>query len=190
MIPVNSQIVFHNPNRSSSVVQLLYHDIAKYKPLSKVVERDLIAAGQSGNVNAKNKVIYSNMRFAISMAKRYANKDIPLEDAISEALMGLLKAFESYDLNKDVKFITHAAFQIQYQLSLMQQGIVKLPNTYRILRKKIRTTQSKLEQEHCGDIPVHYLEEYLQLDNNQIRNYLYETVSLDAWFEKYEEELL
>lgn len=188
-IAINSQIKLHNTNESQ-IISLLYKDIAQFKPLTKAIEKKLIIAARAGDINAKNTVIYSNMKFAISVAKKCANKNIPLEDFISEAFMGLLLAFETFDESKDVKFITHAVFYIQDRLSHIQQGIVKLPNTYRILRSKIHRTQSKLEQIHSGNIPLSFLEDYLDLKKDQVQNYLYETVSLDEWFEKYNEELL
>lgn len=188
-IAINSQIKLHNTNESQTI-SLLYKDLAKFKPLNRTVEKELIQAAKDGDLDAKNKVINSNMKFAISVAKKYANKNVPLEDFISEAFLGLLLAFETYDLSKDVKFITHAVFYIQDRLSHIQQGVVKLPNTYRILRKKIHRTQNKLEQIHCGNIPLSFLEDHLELKKDQIQNYLYETVSIDEWFEKYGEELL
>jgi len=179
----------HNVNESQ-VLPLLYKELSQYKPLSKSLEKELIIAAKSGDISAKNKVIYSNMKFAISVAKKYANKNVPLEDFISEAFIGLLSAFDTFDTSKDVKFITHAIFYIQDRLSHIQQGVVKLPNTYRILRKKIHKTQGQLEQFYCGNIPLSFLEEHLDLKKDQIQDYLYETVSLDEWFEKYGEELL
>jgi DNA-directed RNA polymerase sigma subunit (sigma70/sigma32) len=179
----------HNVNESQ-VLPLLYKELAQYKPLTRSLEKELIIAAKSGDKSAKDKVIYSNMKFAISVAKKYANKNVPLEDFISEAFVGLLLAFDTFDVSRDVKFITHAVFYIQDRLSHIQQGVVKLPNTYRILRKKIHKTQSQLEQLHCGNIPLSFLEEHLELKKDQIQDYLYETVSLDEWFEKYEEELL
>lgn len=179
----------HNINESQ-ILPLLYKDLLNYKPLSRDLEKELIIAAKNGNDNAKNKVICSNMKFAISVAKKYANKNVPLEDFISEAFLGLLLAFETFDVSKDVKFITHAVFYIQDRLSHIQQGVVKLPNTYRILRKKIHRTQNQLEQLYCGNIPLSFLEDHLELKKDQIQNYLYETISLDEWFEKHEEELL
>lgn len=188
-IPINSQIKLHNVNESITL-SLLYKDLSKFKSLDKVSEKKLILAAKNGDMNAKNQLIGANMKFAISVAKKYANDSLPLEDFISEAFLGLLIALDTFDVSKDVKFITHAVFHIQDRLSHIQQGVVKLPNTYRILRKKIHRTKNELEQIHCGDIPIFLLEEKLELKKDQIQNYLYETVSLDEWYEKYEEELL
>lgn len=190
-IPIKSKVRYHNISwEETPNLKRLFNEISKYKSLSKDKEKELITLAKAGNLKAKDEVIYSNMKFAISVAKKYANKNQPFEDYISEALIGLLEAFEDYDMTKEVRFITYAVFHIQKRLSFMQQRIIKLPNSYRLLRGKINKAQESLSQLYCGDIPTSYLEYHLELKENQISNYLYETISLDEWFEKYEEELL
>jgi len=190
-IPLSNNICLHNLSYDENPALIsLGKQISKFKPLKKEEELDLFIKAKSGDNSAKDKIIYSNLRFAIAIAKKYANKSFPLEDFVSEAMLGLLEAFDSFNPKRNIKFITYAVSYIQRNLSEMQLGPIRLPHSYRVLRKSIYKNREKLEQLHCGYIPLDVLEQYMNLNHYQIRDYLYEIVSLDAWFEKYEEELL
>ena len=58
------------------------------------------------------------------------------EDLVSEAMLGLLTAYESFDPSKNVKFISYATWYIQNRLSKVQDDLIHKPETYRVLRKK------------------------------------------------------
>lgn len=189
MITVSSQIKLHNTNESL-ILRLLYKDLNKYKKLNKEDEKELFIKAKAGDFKAKDMIIYSNMKFAIAVAKKYANNNVPLEDFVSESFLGLLEAYETFDIDKNVRFITHAVYYIQDKLSNITQGVVKLPNTYRVIRKKINKERNVLEQIHSCDIPSDMLADNLGLTTDKLNSFLYTTVSIDNWFEQYGEEML
>jgi len=82
--------------------------IQRFEPLSKAEEKIWMKKAKEGSASAKEKVISSNLRFVVSVAKRYQNQGIPLEDLISEGNKGLVKAYDKFDMTRDVKFITYA----------------------------------------------------------------------------------
>ena len=63
---------------------------------------------KKGDNQAREKVINHNLRFVVSVAKKYQNQGMPLEDLISEGNRGLIKAYEKFDTSRNVKFITYA----------------------------------------------------------------------------------
>jgi RNA polymerase primary sigma factor len=86
---------------------------------------------ESGDVVAFEKLIKANLKFVVSVAKAYQNKNTPLSDLISEGNIGLIKALEKYDPSRGFKFFSYAVWWIRQ--SIMQylndtQRMVRLPN--------------------------------------------------------------
>lgn len=78
---------------------------------------------------SREELITTNLRFAVSVAKRYVYTGIPLEDLIQYANMGLCRAADSYDPTKGFKFITYAVWWIrQTILANLRVGLISLPN--------------------------------------------------------------
>lgn len=85
----------------------------KYKVLSKVEERVLITKLQSGDMRAKDKLIRHNLKLVISIAKKYIGQGLDFKDCIQEGSLGLVRAADKFDLNKDFKFSTYATWWIR-----------------------------------------------------------------------------
>ena len=103
-------------------------DVAKIPLLTKEEEIDLATKARNGDKKAKDKLIISNLRFVITVAKKYQNNGLPLADLINEGNIGLIRAAELFDPNKGFKFIRYAVWWIR-------QAIVKaIQNTNRTIR--------------------------------------------------------
>lgn len=98
-------------------VKIYYKDLKKCEPIPFSYERELILKSKEGDVEARNKIIESNLRFVFNIARKYAGKGIPISDLISEGNLGLVKAIEKFDTTKDVKFITYAVYWIREYMS-------------------------------------------------------------------------
>ena len=94
-------------------VKIYYKDLKKCEPIPLSYERELILKSKEGDVEARNKIIESNLRFVFNIA----GKGIPISDLISEGNLGLVKAIEKFDTTKDVKFITYAVYWIREYMS-------------------------------------------------------------------------
>lgn len=125
-------------------------DIKKHDPLTKEAERLLLISAKSGDRDALEKVINSNLRFAFKIAKSYQGKGLPLEDLISEANLGLLKAYERFDLSRDVRFISYAVWWIRQSiLSALYKdsNLIRMPLNKLVNVNKINTIKNTLEHE-------------------------------------------
>lgn len=98
-------------------VKIYYKDLKKCEPIPFSYERELILKSKEGDVEARNKIIESNLRFVFNIARKYTGKGIPISDLISEGNLGLVKAIEKFDTTKDVKFITYAVYWVREYMS-------------------------------------------------------------------------
>lgn len=68
------------------------------------------------SARAKEQLVKDNMGFVIAMAKKYANRGVPLEDLISEGYIGMIKAAENYDAAKGAKFTSYASNYVRQSM--------------------------------------------------------------------------
>lgn len=97
-------------------VQLYYNDLKKCKPISRKEERRLISEAKRNNLEAKNRILTSNLRFVFDVARKYRGSGVPMADLISEGNIGLTKAIGKFDETKDVKFISYAVWWIKQSI--------------------------------------------------------------------------
>jgi RNA polymerase primary sigma factor len=100
----------------------------KEKMLDPQVEADLAMRAKEGDIKAKERIILSNLRFVVSVAKAYTTKNAPLEDLISEGNKGLIEAMEVFDPTAGFKFISYAVWHIRKNIFLY------LSNNSRVFR--------------------------------------------------------
>ncbi|NLM16710.1 MAG: RNA polymerase sigma factor RpoD/SigA [Candidatus Riflebacteria bacterium] len=103
----------------SPLLKKYFRDLKKHPPITKEEETELLKAAQRGSEAAKMKIVLSNLRFVISVAKKYRNiNDIPFEELIAVGNLGLMKAAQRFDPDKNVRFISYAVWWIRQ--SIMQ----------------------------------------------------------------------
>ena len=81
-------------------------------PLNDEEVRDLISQAQAGNLEARNFLVENNLRLVVSIANRFENRGIEMEDLYQIGSIGLVKAIDDFDLSYDVKFSTYAVPKI------------------------------------------------------------------------------
>lgn len=93
--------------------EIYYNDLKKYSPYTKEEERELIIKAKSGDIESRNKVLNANLKYVIVIANQYKGSNIPIQELISEGNLGLLYAFDKFDVNKDVKFYCYGVWWIR-----------------------------------------------------------------------------
>jgi RNA polymerase primary sigma factor len=128
----------------SEITNYLY-DVRKYNPLTRDQETELIQKIKTGCDKSKELLIYSNLRFVISMAKQYQNQGLTLSDLISEGNYGLIKAAQRFNYDQtSVRFLSYAVWWIKQSMlqSLHENSrTIRLPvniiNEMNKLRKEV-----------------------------------------------------
>jgi RNA polymerase primary sigma factor len=94
-------------------LRLYLKEISQFPQLTPEEEKELGARAQKGDEEAVRKLIEANLRFVVSMAKKYARSGYPLHELINEGNLGLIEAVSRFDPNRGVRFITYASWWIR-----------------------------------------------------------------------------
>jgi RNA polymerase primary sigma factor len=147
--PAPEQVVTHvaAPNPSDAL-SLFMHRAGRYPLLTAAEEVALAKRVERGDAEAKERMINSNLRLVISIAKRYQRKDLPLLDLVQEGVIGLNRAVEKFDWRKGFKFSTYATWWIRQACQRAisnQSATIRIPTHVNERRVKLARAQTRLE---------------------------------------------
>jgi RNA polymerase primary sigma factor len=110
-------------------LQLFLNEAGRYPLLTAAEEVELAKRIERGDRQAKDKMINSNLRLVVSIAKKYQGHGISLLDLIQEGIIGLIRAVEKFDWRRGYKFSTYATWWIR---QAVQRGVANKSRTIRI----------------------------------------------------------
>jgi RNA polymerase primary sigma factor len=114
---------------TTDALQLFLNEIRRYPLLTAEDEVELAKRIEQGDLAAKERMINSNLRLVVSIAKKYQGQELSLLDLIQEGIFGLIRASEKFDWRKGYKFSTYATFWIRQAI---QRGLANKARTIRI----------------------------------------------------------
>jgi RNA polymerase primary sigma factor len=114
---------------TTDALQLFLNEAAKWPLLTAEEEVELAKLIERGDEQAKERMINSNLRLVVSIAKRYQGHDLHLLDLIQEGIIGLIRAVEKFDWRRGFKFSTYATWWIR---QAVQRGVANKSRTIRI----------------------------------------------------------
>ena len=167
-------------------VRQYLQDIRQYPRLTAQQERELAMGCAQGDPEAIRKMVNSNLRLVVSVAREYAGRGVPLLDLIQEGSIGLLAAAKKFDYTLDYRFSTYATKWIRQGVTrciMNHAGLIRVPvHTAERIRKLLAAKAALTQQ--TGEEPT--LEEIAQLSGipqekaQQLLRLLPEVCSLDA----------
>ncbi|PJA48383.1 MAG: hypothetical protein CO170_02890 [candidate division SR1 bacterium CG_4_9_14_3_um_filter_40_9] len=107
----------NNDSQYKDFIKLYFNDISKIPLLNSEEERDIAKRIKKGDEAAKRILIESNLRLVISIAKRFFGSRLSFSDLIQEGNVGLIKAIEKFDPDKEFKFSTYATWWIKQSIT-------------------------------------------------------------------------
>jgi RNA polymerase primary sigma factor len=129
---IEEEVVYTNQAVAAATtdsLQLFLNEAGRYPLLTAAQEVELAKRIESGDKEAKDLLVNSNLRLVVSIAKRYQGHGLTLLDLIQEGIIGLIRAAEKFDWRKGFKFSTYATWWIR---QAVQRGVANKSRVIRI----------------------------------------------------------
>ena len=158
-------------------IKIYLRDIQRTPLLTAELEKECARQIEKGDRAARNKMIESNLRLVVKIAKRYINRGLPFLDLIEEGNLGLIKAVERFSLAKECRFSTYATWWIRQSIEralVNQSRTIRLPvhvsddinrmlKNVRILSQTLQREPSVQEIAEAMNTKVHYVRRLMTL---------------------------
>ncbi len=174
--------------RQQRMLDQYLQEIGQITLLTPDEEVNLARRIKQGDQEALHRLTRANLRFVVSVAKKYQGQGLTLADLINEGNYGLIKAAQRFDETRGFKFISYAVWWIRQailQALAEQSRVVRLPLNRIGTISKIRKTSAKLAQEHERPPNIEELARELDIDVEKVREAMQHTgrhLSMDAPF--------
>jgi RNA polymerase primary sigma factor len=173
-------------SRADGSLDQYLKEISQYPLIDRDEEVRLARRIGAGDPEALEVLVQSNLRFVVTVAKRYQNQGVPLSDLINEGNVGLIRAAHKFDGTKGIKFISYAVWWIRQailQALAEQSRIVRVPLNRAGALHRIGRRSSALFQELGRSPTVEELAQDLDISREEVESTLAVSrthVSLDA----------
>lgn len=133
----------NNSPEKDKIVALYLNELKKFPQLKHEETIELfqrLNANSSDAMKVQNKLVECNLRLVVSIAKKYRNYNLPIEDLIQEGNIGLMKSIKRFDWKKGYKFSTYATWWIQQSVGqhvLKRKKTIRLPAHAATAQRKI-----------------------------------------------------
>jgi RNA polymerase primary sigma factor len=188
--------IFSKRETFNNSLSYYLHQISKIPLLTRSEEEDLALRAQKDDQIAKDKLIRANLRFVVSVAKKYRRQGLPFSDLVNEGNLGLIKAIERFDVSKGYHFISYAVWWIRQAIlkAICEKSrTIRLPLNRANELVQIRREKKRLENESDNDVQADQIADNLSMDKKTVKRLLdisKETISLETpVFERKRESL-
>lgn len=170
----------------NDIISSYLKEINRIPLVSYEEEYDLALKAKNGDSRAREKLINSNLRFVVSVAKQFQGQGLPFEDLINEGNIGLMVALDKYEPEKGYHFISYAVWWIRQSIMKAineKSRAVRLPLNRANELVQIQKAQKKLMMNNDGEVSLEELGRETGLDQELIKDLLMinrEMISLDS----------
>ncbi|MDE2984165.1 MAG: RNA polymerase sigma factor RpoD/SigA [Gemmatimonadota bacterium] len=174
------------PDPAGGSLDQYLREISRYPLIDRDEEVRLAQGIKRGEEEALDKLVRSNLRFVVTVSKKYQNQGVPLPDLINEGNLGLIRAARKFDETKGIKFISYAVWWIRQailQALAEQSRIVRVPLNRAGVLHRIVKRKAMLVQELGREPTATEIAEEVDLSREEVEKTLaiaHAHVSLDA----------
>ncbi len=180
---LNDEIYEYNSKESKNdnyLTDNIVHDYLRSLPPALTIdeERKCFLALASGQKEMKNYLIEHNLKFVVSVAKRYQGKGLALMDLIQEGNIGLIKAVERFDVEKGFKFVSYASWWIRQAIiiAINEKGrTIRLPAYVNQKLRKINYLKHYISNNLGHDATTKELAMYMNMNEKDLEDFLKNT---------------
>lgn len=150
-------------------------EISCFPLLTVEEERDLAIRTGNGDTAAKARLVKSNLRLVVSVAKQFLGKGLPLQDLIQEGNIGLMRAAARFDYARGTRFSTYATWWIRQMISRAvadQSRLIRLPVHMHVATGKVAAAATSLREEANHSICAEEIARYTGLPSGKVQNAL------------------
>lgn len=169
-----------------NIISLYLKDINAIPLLTREEENELAIRAAQGDKAAKDKIVTSNLRFVVNVAKKYQNHGLDLLDLVSEGNIGLLTAIERFDVTKGFHFISYAVWWIRQAVlkAICEKSrMIRLPLNRANELVQIEKARKVITGNQSDEEELLEIAHMLNMDSSHVRDMLNisrDMVSLDA----------
>lgn len=185
----DAEMTMTNTNKHSNEntsLSLYLKEIEKIPLLDRDEEYKLAVMAKKGDSYARNRLVESNLRFVVSIAKQYQNRGLPLSDLISEGNIGLLTAMDKFEPEKGYHFISYAVWWIRQSILKAigeKSRMIRLPMNRTADLVQILQAKTNLEENGYNDASIEDIAAECGMTKDQVLEVMQmsrEVSSLDA----------
>jgi RNA polymerase primary sigma factor len=163
-------------NRETAAVERYFSDISKSDMISPQEEAELAGKIRQGDQAALDQLVRANLRFVVSVAKKYQYQGLPLSDLINEGNLGLITAAKKFDETRGFKFISFAVWWIRQNIlaAITENArLIRLPMNKVHDITRINRAAAAIEQDTLREATQEQIAEYLNTDLAKVRDALH-----------------
>jgi len=156
-------------------IAIYLREINRIPMLSREDEEETAKAASAGNKAAREKLVNANLRFVVTIAKKYQGLGLPLEDLISEGNIGLINAADRFNVEKGYHFISYAVWWIRQAVmsALCEKArAIRLPVNRAADLVKIEKAGKLVERKHSTDDEIGEIAELLNMTKARVSDLL------------------
>ena len=171
---------------SDSVMSSYFSEISRIPLLTKEEEIKLAVKAKNGNKAAKDKLVTSNLKFVIKLAKQYQNLGLDIEDLISEGNLGLIEAVDHFNPEKGFSFLSYAVWWIRRSIlkAIEEKGRpIRLPANKIQEMREIESVRSEFTKQMTTEEEIEKIASTIGMSKEHVREIMIisnEFVSFDA----------
>jgi RNA polymerase primary sigma factor len=174
-VPVRELDLTPSAGGTTDSLQLFLNQIGRHQLLTAADEVALAKRVERGDATAKERMVNSNLRLVVSIAKRYQGHGLPLLDLIQDGTIGLNRAVEKFDYRKGFKFSTYATWWIRQACQRAvanQSDTIRIPVHVQERRLKLRRAKQQLEATHGRAPTIEELAQATELKEHHVEEAL------------------